>query len=375
MKTYPNIFKRDSTGAIRVWSMRLKVEGDIGYHCTHTGKLDGKMVESGWARCEPKNVGKKNATTSVEQAEAEIAANYAKKLELAYFADVEDIDNERYTDPMLAQTYSARASKFDIADGVYTQPKLDGIRCIARADGLFTRKGKPIVACPHIVESLADFFKRNPEAILDGELYNHVLKSDFNKIASIVRKAKPNAADTSRSQKYIQYHVYDWVHENAFKDRVSGVKDAVSYIDSEHVLMVPTVRVTTQDVLDSLYADWLEAGYEGQMVRLPDVHYEVGKRSNSLMKRKEFLSEEFKVAAIEEGNGNWAGAAKRFVLYHPDGRTFGAGVRGAKPVLEELLQKGRTPKWATLHYFTETPDGIPRFPVVVDWGFGGGRND
>jgi hypothetical protein len=28
------------------------------------------------------------------------------------------------------------------------------------------------------------------------------------------------------------------------------------------------------------------------------------------------------------------------------------------------------PDWVTLRYFTPTPDGIPRFPVVIDWGKG-----
>jgi len=38
--------------------------------------------------------------------------------------------------------------------------------------------------------------------------------------------------------------------------------------------------------------------------------------------------------------------------------------------MKELLESGKTPDWATVRYFNLTPDGVPRFPVVVDYGFG-----
>lgn len=376
------IYKRDTGGDVRVWSMEFMEDDDgLGYHRTIAGKLNGKTVVSGWTLCEPKNVGRKNATDSVQQAWAEIKANYTKKLELTYFDKIEDIDSVRYTDPMLALDYTKRSGTFNLQEGVYTQPKLDGIRCIARTDGLYTRKGKKIASCAHLIEALAPFFEKNPEAILDGELYNHLLNDDFNKIASIVRKGKPSVADVSRALQFIEYHVYDWVHENEFGLRAKGVQDAVRFIASDFVKAVPTKFVATQEALDSFYADWIEDGYEGQMVRLPNTPYQCGKRSASLMKRKEFLTDEFRVIRVEEGKGNWAGCVKRFVFAMPNGEKTKsgddpeAGVRGSQEVLAKLLQSGNTPTWATIRYFTPTPDGIPRFPVVLDWGFGSGRVD
>ena len=66
----------------------------------------------------------------------------------------------------------------------WSQPKLDGIRCIANQSGLWTRAGKEITSCPHIWESVKPFLDANPGVTLDGELYNHELKEDFNKISS-----------------------------------------------------------------------------------------------------------------------------------------------------------------------------------------------
>jgi uncharacterized protein YegP (UPF0339 family) len=54
-----------------------------------------------------------------------------------------------------------------------------------------TRNGKIIEAIPHITNSLKSFFQANENTILDGELYNHELKDNFNKITSLVRKQKP----------------------------------------------------------------------------------------------------------------------------------------------------------------------------------------
>ena len=54
----------------------------------------------------------------------------------------------------------------------------------------------------------------------------------------------------------------------------------------------------------------------------------------------------------------------------PNGTEFGAGVRGSQVQLEELWNSDTKPTWATLRYFEMTPDGVPRFPVVIDYGTG-----
>jgi DNA ligase-1 len=109
-------------------------------------------------------------------------------------------------------------------------------------------------------------------------------------------------------------------------------------------------------------------GYEGQMVR-NDIVYE-NKRSNGLLKRKEFITEEYEVVSMEQGQGNWHGHTKRFILRMPNGETCGSGVRGKQDVLKALWDSQVSPTWATLRYFGLTPDGVPRFPVVVDYGTG-----
>jgi len=368
VESLPTLYKRDSKGKIRVWQIEVGYSND-DYAGTRTvaGLESGKKVTSEWNLSEAKNIGKVNSTTACTQAQAEAKAEWDKRIEKEYFVDVSEIDSYDKFEPMLAGDYTKQ--KVQHSSG-HSQPKLDGIRCIANSKGLWTRSGKPITSCPHIWEEVKDVLELNPEVTLDGELYNHELKEDFNKIVSLVRKTKFTDADLEDSKRLVQYHVYD-IHNSKNSDVVFSIRNLElkeSGFFKEYLYFVRTDWCDTQDELDELYASYMADGYEGQMVRL-DEKYEC-KRSRYLLKRKQFITEEFDVVKIEEGQGNWAGYAKRFILRMPDGTECGAGVRGTQAQMKELWESKETPDWATLRYFGLTPDGVPRFPVVVDYGVG-----
>ena len=83
--------------------------------------------------------------------------------------------------PMLA--YKVDKKPVDWSEKVYIQPKLDGVRCVISKDGAWSRTGKPWLNIDHILENLKPFFKQHPDIILDGELYNHELKNDFENLS------------------------------------------------------------------------------------------------------------------------------------------------------------------------------------------------
>jgi DNA ligase-1 len=369
------IYKRDSAGSTRVWWADIGTDGSTWAWRTNSGMDGGKIVVSGWKSVEQKNVGKANETSLEDQANLEATADMKKKLERGYFENLDAIDTFEKIKPMLAIKHED--AKYDFENKAYfSQPKLDGIRCIARRDGLWSRAGKEIVAVPHIVEALRVFFDHYPDAIIDGELYNHELRDDFNTITSLVRKTKPTEEDLKESARLVQYHVYDMVKIPSkcyVRDRISSFIGRWQWFYDQGfdgvVKVVDTRAIDSIESMDQRYGEYLEAGYEGQMIR-ENAEYEQNKRSKSLIKRKEFLTDEFPVIAIEEGKGNWAGYIKRFILQLPDGRMVGAGVRGTQEEMKKLSEAGEKPTWATLRYFTPTPDGVPRFPVVVDWGVG-----
>ena len=121
--------------------------------------------------------------------------------------------------PMLA--YPVSDKPIDYTRNVFMQPKLDGVRCVIQSEefmGLpvvraYSRTGKEWKNMHHILESLVPFFQKHPNIILDGELYNHDLKDDFEKIISLVRKQKPDDIDMLESADMVQFHCYDIIDE------------------------------------------------------------------------------------------------------------------------------------------------------------------
>ena len=389
----PTLYKRDTAGRIREWTVEYGYDDDDNAGTrTVSGLTDGKKVTSVWNITEAKNVGRSNATNAREQAVSEAQSLWDINVEKEYFENVADIDLYTKFKPMLAHDYTKRPQ----SQG-WSQPKLDGIRCIADKNGLWTRSGKEITSCPHIWDAIGPILRRNPNIVFDGELYNHELKEDFNKITSLVRKVKTTEADRAEAAKLVQYHVYDcYDHDqpnltfnqrdrlftNIFllvqDDKIvssestkSTTYEALSDTQprvQDVIKLVEALRANDQEELDSMYRYYLEQGYEGQMVR-NSTPYEF-KRSKNLLKRKEFITEEFRVVEVLEGSGNWAGYAKRFVLEMADGTQFGSNVRGSQDQLRALLHADEQPTWATCRYFELTPDGVPRFPVVIDYGVG-----
>ena len=179
---YPTLYHIDENDNIRVWWMEQ--EGDK--YRTVSGVENGQMVTSEWKFAKPKNVGRSNATTAEEQAASEIQSQYTKKRDRKYHDSKETIgEGSKIIEPMLADKYKGWDKSWSY---VYVQPKLDGMRCIATRYGLFSRQGKRIVSVPHIFSSLMRMFDIYPDAIFDGELYNHDLRDNFNELISITKK-------------------------------------------------------------------------------------------------------------------------------------------------------------------------------------------
>jgi hypothetical protein len=371
---FAKLYKRTSTGAIQVWHQ--EVEGDSWR--TVSGQIDGLKVTSGWHKCQPKNLGKKNGTTAEEQTILEVKAKYKKKLELDYFERIEDVDNDIYFKPMLAAKYNDHRKKINITGKTWTQPKLDGMRCIATISGLFSRGGKRIVSAPHIHECMLvnGYWIGDESVVYDGELYNHELHEDFDELMSIARRAKPSDEDLTKSKKMLQFHIYDVKSDNeeTFFTRFVDI----NYKNSEcgTIQFVQTDQVRTFEEIDANYEKYLENNYEGQIIRINDFYH--NKRCNTLLKRKEFIDEEFRIIDIIEGKGNRSGIAGRVTLQKKDGAIFGAGIKGsygyAKKLLEDKNRYIGNGSEATIRYFRLTPEGIPRFPVAV-FLYEGGRKE
>jgi len=278
--------------------------------------------------------------------------------------------------PMLA--YPVSSKPIDYTKPVFMQPKLDGVRCVIQADVkrhilhpslndvsvvAYSRTGKEWKNINHILEALKPFFQANPNVILDGELYNHALRDDFEKIISCVRKQKPTAIDRAESRKLVQFHCYDIVEESVeFKYRNQWLQTFLK--PTYGIKIVQTTKgICSNDQAHAFHDLYLKAGYEGSILRL-NTEYQC-KRSHSLRKFKDFQDAEAVITDWVEGKGKRKGTIGKFIAIDADGNEFGMPVMDKFKKLQTMFKEmqGWVGQTATFTYFERTKAGSYRHPL------------
>ena len=265
--------------------------------------------------------------------------------------------------PMLAHKYDEARINWSLP--VYIQPKLDGVRCLFTKDGAFSRTGKQFKNLAHIELALISFFKQHPDVVLDGELYNHKLKNDFEKIISLVRKQKPTADDRLDAQHLVQFHVYDYIDDKYDNYQIRMAQLACSDIYDAQIKHVPTLLADSYSYARTLHEEFLEDGYEGSIIRL-NGKYKHG-RSYDLMKFKDFSDTEATIIGYELGKGKRTGTLGKFIMLDDEGVEFGCppGKGYSYKDLAEMLNNitDYIGKRATFTYFQKTNAGSYRHPL------------
>jgi DNA ligase-1 len=273
--------------------------------------------------------------------------------------------------PMLA--YKVDKKPVDWSEKVYIQPKLDGVRCVIYVDDkenirCFSRTGKEFHNLEHIKLSLNEFFfdYANVDVVLDGELYNHDLKDDFEKIISLVRKQKPTASDRAEASKMIQFHCYDYIEtvmNQPYGYRMNQLVTSDMY--SYCVKYVETKHALSKDAANIIHQYNLNSGYEGSILRL-DKPYEQ-KRSYNLQKFKDFSDTEATIVGYEIGKGKREGTLGKFLMMDDDGNRFGCppGKGYTYKDLANILNNihDYIGQRATFTYFERTKAGSYRHPL------------
>ncbi len=220
--------------------------------------------------------------------------------------------------PMLA--YKVGKKNIDWSEKVFMQPKLDGVRCLFTKDGAYSRTGKQFKNLAHIEYELRGFFKQHPNVVLDGELYNHKLRNDFEKIISLVRKQKPNEEDRRNAQHLVQYHIYDTIAEGpVYEDRFNWLTTSLPITNS--TIIIKNTSVSNYDEAKVLHNIHLAQGYEGSILRLNKPYEQ--KRSYNLQKFKDFHDTEATIVDYVEGKGKRQGTLGKFIMIDDEGIQFG----------------------------------------------------
>lgn len=351
------LYKLDKKDGIRQWSIWT----DGGTIFTEFGLLNGaKQVSS--KVVEPKNTGRKNATTIEEQAILEADSMHKKQQDKGYRVSI-DAAKEYILLPMLAQNFEDKKKK--VKYPVHVQPKLDGVRCTASwgRDGieLMSRKGKPYNV-PHIKEQLEKILPVG--RVFDGELYLH--GATFQEVTRLVKKLRPETETIT----YNMYDSFEFDHEDTpWEEREEYLSDLCLDVltarkDLPNIRVIETCVAESEEDVYRLQKEFVAAGYEGAIVRFLDGVYEVGHRSNALLKVKSFMDREYKIVDFTEGVGKNVGCVT-WICETDEGKQFSVVPKGTYRDKQDWFQKANhyIGSMLTVKFFEYTEDNIPRFPV------------
>jgi len=238
--------------------------------------------------------------------------------------------------PMLANKWEDR-QKY-ISEPFYVQPKLDGVRLIVSNKGCFSRTGKPVEGVDHLARGLKD------GEYLDGECY--APNKTFEEITSMF---KMNPKD-------LEFHIFDYFDVN---------RPELTFEERKDRITVDTFLVNRKSEVQGYHDLFVNQGHEGIMIRDALSTYEIGKRSNYLLKHKAFQTDEYEIVDVKEGTGREKGTA--IWVCRVGDQHFSVRPEGTLEVRKTfLMEKDKyIGKQLTVRYQNLTALGIPRFPVGV----------
>lgn len=389
------LISKDSKGKIRVVNISYDWDKDLnGYVIRRfTSQYGGKittqpiiLVDKG------KGIGKARRTVS-EQAKLEYDSRVNKYMDKGYkklpksidlytkeeldaLLPEETTDSEGNLKPMLAKDFHDVATSVLEKQWWYASRKIDGVRCLMFVkDGEIhtsSRGGKNYDNSTYHITcnpKLKKFMLDNPTLILDGELYVHGYS--LQTLSGLARLKK----ETDKCDE-LQYYIYDVVDTNkTFEERLEildHIKDELqldfepnkTFEDGDlQIQMVPHVKVEGWVQIKKIHDSYVKEGFEGAVIRRPDKKYGVNKRTNDMVKVKEYQDGEFKIIGFSEG---LRPEDMVFVCVTEDGKEFEAKPVGPRELKHEYLERidEIIGKMATVKYFSFSDGGTPTQPVL-----------
>lgn len=389
------LISKDSKGKIRVVNISYDWDKDLnGYVIRRfTSQYGGKittqpiiLVDKG------KGIGKAKRTVS-EQAKLEYDSRVNKYMDKGYkklpksidlytkeeldaLLPEETTDSEGNLKPMLAKDFHDVATSVLEKQWWYASRKIDGVRCLMFVkDGEIhtsSRGGKNYDNSTYHITcnpKLKKFMLDNPTLILDGELYIHGYS--LQTLSGLARLKK----ETDKCDE-LQYYIYDVVDTNkTFEERLEildHIKDELqldfepnkTFEDGDlQIQMVPHVKVEGWVQIKKTHDSYVKEGFEGAVIRRPDKKYGVNKRTNDMVKVKEYQDGEFKIIGFSEG---LRPEDMVFVCVTEDGKEFEAKPVGPRELKHEYLERidEIIGKMATVKYFSFSDGGTPTQPVL-----------
>lgn len=383
------------------------------------GKLGGKK-QIKITSCEPKNIGRSNETTGEQQAVLEARSKWEKQVRLGYRETKEELQTEENFSPMLAHDAIKRSRS--IVYPAYVQPKLDGVRALVTLDKdgipVFNSRGnKTYPVQGALLQQVKELAEHTGFDKFDGELYIHGLS--LQKIVALAKKwrtpeqieaeiEKDYQADIKRYNKAVadgehlwkdfdgnvwavstykpvkdvdrfsgyssldlEYHIFDipvnakspWYSTESTKTRLADLDEVATAVECE--LDLPKVKVVhgefvkDEESVKRFIGYYMEAGFEGVIIRNFKGVYEFGQRSSDLQKWKQFQDGEAKVLdSVEDKNGEGV-----LLCEERDGTRFNCKMKGTHAERSQAKMLLLVGDFINFTFQSRTDDGVPQFPV------------
>jgi ATP-dependent DNA ligase len=352
----PILESKTRTGSAKFWQGHYGVVGSKAYTQTSYWQVNkegekSKVQFSMPYEAKPKNVGRANETTAEDQAKSEFESMVKKQMDKGY-APVGTKSTVRDL-PMLAQKFKDKKKKVEYP--VLVQPKYDGNRMLHDGTDFWSRGGKDMVA-----ECVAHLVFDTDGHTVDGEL---ILPGNvpLEETSQALKAYKPGISEN------LLYRVYDLMIDAPYAERLKQLKEIVKKAGNKQIIVAPTFTAKDEAEVMKYHKQLVKEGYEGIMVRWGNDGYNIGHRSPSLLKYKDFIDAEFKIVEVREGEGSDKGQAK-FVCVTKEGNEFEAKPEGSVESKREIWKnrKDYIGKWLTVRYQTITKKNrVPQFPVGV----------
>lgn len=283
--------------------------------------------------------------------------------------------------PMLAKSETQVTNRKIFDKDWYASRKINGIRTLVYFDGKeihTASRGGAInydFVLDHIIHNpvLVDYFTKYPDLIFDCETYKHGWT--LNKISGICRTQK-----TAYDGEPLELYVYDIVDVNkTFKERLQILNRIqqdlnLSFIPERDwdendlkIQIVPHVLISGWDNMKKLHDEWVSEGWEGVVIRDPNVTYKPGGRGNQMLKIKNYIDAEYKIIGLTEGLRE---EDMCFLMETPEGQQFNCkpmGDRAQKKWYREHIDE-LIGKMATIKYFEmsgKEGSQIPQQPIMI----------
>ncbi len=206
------------------------------------------------------------------------------------------------TKPMLACDWNPQKLKFPL----WVQPKIDGVRAL-NLTGRCTGRSLKEHGNRHVTE----FFSAAGLQGLDGEMAaERETHPDLCRLTT-------SAISTADGQPWLRWHVFDLINTITiampYAQRYDWLRSKLDNMPENnlpaapHLRLVPYKEILSLDAIYEAHAEYVEAGYEGTILRNPYGPYKSGRCTATecnLLRIKDFTEEEAIVEGLEEGRKN-----------------------------------------------------------------------